>query len=203
MARRKDHTREELGNLILDAAWRIVGEEGLSSLTARRIGTHIGYAPGSIYNVFPSMNVLMLHLNARTIDILFERLNVPPPKGEDFIMGMKKMASRYINFAQEYRPYWMALFSVDLGEERRAEVWYDDKIQNLFNPLEGLLQVKNQGGNAKNVSDDARILWSSVHGLVYLALTGKLPLKDGSRTLEGMIGRLIETYVSGLESKNR
>jgi len=74
MARRKDHTREELKALILQSAWQIVEEQGLPQLTARNIGKAIGYVPGTIYNVFPSMEILQLHLNGITLQRLSDHL---------------------------------------------------------------------------------------------------------------------------------
>lgn len=201
MARRKDHTREELKALILEAAWQIVGEEGLSALTARRIGAHVGYAPGTIYNVFPSMNSLILHLNARTLDLLYDELAIPPSSGNNVMESMKNMAERYVCFATTHRPYWMALFTADLGGGRQKEAWYADKIESLFNPLERLLHDRFKQRGRDEITADARILWSSVHGLTYLALTGKLPLKDGDLTLESLIGQLIETYISGASAR--
>ena len=201
MARRKDHTREELKSLILDAAWQVTGQDGLPALTARRIGTQIGYAPGTIYNVFPSMNSLTLHLNARTLDLLFDRLAVRPNAEEGAEAAMKNMARRYIAFATELRPYWMALFSADIAEERQKEFWYTEKIEGLFNPLESLLHERFQEKSKDEIAADARVLWSSVHGLTYLALTGKLPLKDRGQTLESLIERLVETYVSGIATR--
>ena len=47
MARRSDHSREELYDLALSAAREIAEAEGLRGLTARRIAEKIGYTPGS------------------------------------------------------------------------------------------------------------------------------------------------------------
>ena len=59
MARRSDHSRDELKALILDCAREIAEEEGLRGLTARRIATEIGYAPGTIYNLFSNLDDLI------------------------------------------------------------------------------------------------------------------------------------------------
>ena len=45
MARRTDHTREELKDLIINAAWTIIETEGAPGLTARKLASAIGYAP--------------------------------------------------------------------------------------------------------------------------------------------------------------
>jgi len=74
MARRSDHTREELKNLILSSASRIIENEGYSALTVRKIATDIGYTPGTLYNVFQSMDGLTLALNAERVERLLTLL---------------------------------------------------------------------------------------------------------------------------------
>ncbi|MCZ6887392.1 MAG: TetR family transcriptional regulator [Gammaproteobacteria bacterium] len=48
MARRSDHTREELRALINDATSGLVGERGPEGVTARLIAERIGYAAGTL-----------------------------------------------------------------------------------------------------------------------------------------------------------
>ena len=45
MARRSDHTRDELRRMALDAARAIVEEDGLRGLSTRRLAKAIGYTP--------------------------------------------------------------------------------------------------------------------------------------------------------------
>ena len=52
MARRSDHSREELYDLALESARVIAEIEGLRGLAARRIARDIGYTVGTIYNLF-------------------------------------------------------------------------------------------------------------------------------------------------------
>lgn len=185
MARRKDHTRDELKNLIVEKAWMILGAEGLSALTARRIGTEIGYAPGTIYNIFDGMDGVVLHMNARTLDLLLKELETDTAT-DDPCAAMKHMAHRYINFAKTNFPYWITLFSHQVGEERMKEHWYVEKITGLFAPLEKIL--------GKEHRQDARILWSSVHGITDLFLTGKLPECKTDHDVYAMTDRLVDLY---------
>ena len=52
MARRSEHTQEQIKEMVLIAAEGIVTEEGEEALTVRKIAQHIGYTVGSIYMVF-------------------------------------------------------------------------------------------------------------------------------------------------------
>lgn len=197
MARRKDHTRDQIRDLILDAAWRIVETDGADGLTARRIGEEIGYAAGTIYNIFPSMTDIHLYINGRTLDLLYERLALVARRGagKETASRLRIMARGYIAFSRDFRPFWTALFSGGL-EEKPA--WYKRKIESMFGPLESIMV---QSG-FENARQDAQILWSSVHGLVYLWSSGKLPAAGrGKKVLEDMVDRLIDLYLIGLRGE--
>lgn len=200
MARRKDHTREELNALILEAAWQIVLKEGLPALTARRLGTEIGYAAGTIYNFFASMDELYLQLNARVVDMLYDVLSDPAcldPKKSP-VQNMRTMSLRYMDFARRYRPLWLMLFNVQLPEDRQHMQWYQEKIDRLFVPLEQLLTSYYKKGQEDTRRMAARILWSSVHGLCFLQETGKIPVIGKKSAAAEMAEYLIDTFVAGI-----
>ncbi len=201
MARRSDHSREELERLILNRSWEILGKEGVRALTARRIATEIGYTPGTIYNFFESMDDLYLCLNERTLDALYDVISSPkcndPAKSS--LQNMKKMAERYMSFAQEFRPYWEMLFSLHLSDERKYKEGYQEKIDLLFLPLENLLAEFFSAHQRKKRKLAARVLWSSVHGLCFLQETGKIPLVDGKEQTHEMVCYLIDTFVAGIK----
>lgn len=200
MGRRKDHTRDELKAMILDVAWEILGREGVAAVTARHIGTAIGYAPGTLYNIFPSIDDMIMHLNARTLDVLYDVLNDKkchaPAKTP--AQNMKAMARAYMRFAVDFRPYWLALFHQELTAERYQTQWYQDKVIRLFEPLERILKPLFTPAQATRCKLSARILWSAVHGLCFLHETGKLPLVGARPDPIKMADTLIDTYVAGL-----
>src|ERR1700743_3216917 len=67
MARRSDHSRAELETLIVEEAHRQLEAIGFAHFSAREVAKRIGYSVGTLYNVFGSLNRLMLAVNARTI----------------------------------------------------------------------------------------------------------------------------------------
>lgn len=70
MARRSDHSRDELREMALTAAEQIVLENGYESLSARKVASAIGYTVGTLYLVFENLDDLVLQVNARTLDRL-------------------------------------------------------------------------------------------------------------------------------------
>ena len=202
MARRSDHTRVELQEMILSAAWRIIGAEGFEAVTARRIAAEINYAPGTIYNIFPSMDALYLQVNARTLDLLKDVLNSPQchdPRRSPAI-NLKNMAALYMGFARDYRLYWLMLFSHRLPEGRKELAWYQAKIDQLFTPLESLLTPLFSNRQEKKRKMAGRVLWASVHGLCFLQETDKIPLVAGRAAADDMSSYLIDIFIAGLKA---
>ena len=67
MGRRSQHTPEELRELILTATRRIVEERGFRALSAREIAREIGYAPGTLYNMYENLDEILLRVEARVL----------------------------------------------------------------------------------------------------------------------------------------
>ncbi len=202
MARRSDHTRKELEKIMLDSADMIVSQDGFEGLSARKLADAIGYAPGTIYNVFQSMDDLCLRINAATLDALYDVLNAPDcnDPGQGPIENIKCMAGRYRAFCLERRPHWLMLFSHRLPAGQDVPEWYQEKIEKLFGPLEGHLRHFYKDRQARKRKMASRILWSSVHGLCFLEQTGKFRLVNDDMTIHDMIDYLIDCFISGLNA---
>lgn len=201
MARRSDHTREELKAIIVEASKKIIASEGFEGLTARRVAKDIGYAPGTIYNLFSSMDDLYLHINGETLDLLNNTLGSPAchdPK-KSSIQNMKVMTKCYMQFANKHRPFWLMLFNLDIDESSNDTSWYHEKIELLFEPLEKLLTPYFTSEQAKKKKMAARVLWSSVHGLCLLQETQRLSIVSDKETASEVASYLIDTFIAGIK----
>lgn len=202
MARRTDHTREELKELIITAAWQIIETEGASGLTARKLATAIGYAPGTIYNLFQSMDALYLAINKIILGKLHDVLSSPAchDPNKTPIENMKHMAYLYRGFAQDHKQHWLMLFTHSLTDGHGIPEWYQDEITTLFSPLENLLRPYFANDQSRELKMATRVLWSSVHGLCFLEETGKIALIDDGETAPNMASYLIDNFIAGLEA---
>jgi AcrR family transcriptional regulator len=200
MARRKDHSRDELKGLILQSASKIVENEGFENLTVRKIAFDIGYTPGTLYNIFESMDALVLTLNVVTLEKLLAVLSSPDcnnPK-KTAIHNMKAMAAQYRNFAFENKERWLMLFNYILPEGLDAPEWYREKTSLMFEPLEKILEPYFSKNQTKQRKIAARTLWASIHGICFLQKTKKLPLLDGKDVSIDIMNALIDNFVKGL-----
>ena len=69
MGRRSDHSRTELEELIVAAGHRLMAETGFAGFSAREVARRIGYSIGTIYNVFESLDHLLIAINGRTFEL--------------------------------------------------------------------------------------------------------------------------------------
>ena len=103
MGRRSDHSREELEALILAEGHRLMAETGYARFSAREVAKRIGYSIGTIYNVFGSLDALLLAINSRTFALwaawLRDKLAVA---GEDRIAAL---VAGYFDFAERNPQY--------------------------------------------------------------------------------------------------
>ena len=203
MGRRSDHTPEQLKEMILEEAWNVIEKEGIEKLTARRIASAIGYTPGTIYSFFTSMEMLLLHLNAKTLNLLYEALSDPEcnnPNNKP-IKNMKLMAKNYISFAQRYRQHWLLLFENRLEHLKKDESWYQEKIDRLFAPLERQMSAFYSDSQTRKKKIATRVLWASVHGICFLKETGKLSLVGEEKNTEEFSYLLIDNFMMGVNSR--
>jgi AcrR family transcriptional regulator len=114
MARRSEHSLEELKAMVLDAAEAIVIEEGLSALKVRKVAVEIGYTVGSIYMVFANMADLIMHINARTLDNIAGQLEQVQDCAAD--QCIEALAQTYLSYASQNLNRWSMLFEYRLPQ---------------------------------------------------------------------------------------
>ena len=198
MARRSDHTREELKELAIVAGQKIISNEGLSNFSARKVAKEMGYTVGTLYNIFGDYNDLVLHINLATLDDMHNYISERFKSADQVTDTIKKLAALYIRFANENYHRWSALFAFTLPQNTPLPDGYSDKIKALFSLIEApllLLMRKNK----KDAERAAKVIWASIHGLCQLGLTGKLNT-IGAEPIEVLTDTLIDNFIRGLES---
>lgn len=209
MARRSDHTREELKELAIAAGQKIIIAEGLGKFSARKVAKEIGYTVGTLYNVFIDYNDIVLHINAATLDAMHiyisrqSAANSQERKGNASSLAtaaIKNLATLYINFAHENYNRWNALFTFSLPQGAELPIWYIEKMAMLFvlveNPLHPLFPLRE---DEKAAERTAKVLWASIHGICQLGLTGKLDAV-GAELVQVLANNMIENYMQGIEA---
>jgi AcrR family transcriptional regulator len=196
MARRSDHSREELREMALTAAEHIVVEQGYAGLSARKVAAAIGYTVGTLYLVFENLGDLVLHVNARTLDRLHARLNESQAQCVDASDCLLQLGQVYIRFADEDPHRFAMVFEHRVPENQVVPAWYQEKIARMFALVEERLEPLANNHTHKEISRASRALWGGVHGICILALAGNLGVA-GVDSVQGLTKTLITNYLQG------
>ena len=196
MARRYDHSREQLMEMAALAGHKLIQNEGFSQLSARKVAAEIGYTVGTIYNLFGNHDSFILHINALTLDAWFEDLQrvigarKKPPTVED-------LALYYIDYSAAHYNEWMALFEHSLPRDAPVPEWYIPKMRRFFELLEAIV-LPRVNGDRRQARRAARVLWGGIHGICILSLSRKLDLV-GSESPKLLAKSFVENYLRGLQ----
>jgi AcrR family transcriptional regulator len=174
MARRSDHAPEELRRLALDAARAIAAEEGLRGITVRRVADRIGYAPGTIYNLFANLDDLIVHLNGMTLDALADALREAATAPLETRAG--RLVDAYFDFVESWPMLWSLLFEHRLPEGNDLPDWYRPKLAALIGLVaEALAPLMPDLATSERQATIAT-MWAGLHGISTLAVSSKLAL---------------------------
>ena len=192
MARRSDHTREELSSLILDSARRIVRADGIEALSARKLAAGIGYTVGTIYQHFGGMDDLVHRLNAETLQSLYEHCTEVRAKGTPG-EKLKRLADAFIDFARQHEHEWEAVITYRYGPEHDWSPDYDAQVSRLLGLMEDATSSLYTDGEQKLQHKEMRLLWISLYGAFALDASGRL---GKGTSLSEMIEMLVATYLA-------
>lgn len=196
MARRYEHSREELMEMAVVAGHRLIAAEGFGKFSARKVAAEMGYTVGTLYHLFGSYDNLVLHINARTLDGWYADLErviaarKTPPSFTD-------LALYYIDYSAAHYHAWMALFEHTLPPETPVPEWYVPKMRRFFALLEEMV-LPYVDGKRKKARRAARVLWAGIHGICMLSLSRKLDLVD-AESAQILAKSFVENYLRGLE----
>ena len=174
MGRRSDHTREQLRAMIVVEGHRQMAEVGFFHFSAREVAKRIGYSIGTLYNVFGSLDQLMLAINGMTLDLWRDYLELRlEAAGED---RLKALVEAYFEFAIVNRHAWAALYDHRLPEGEPMPEYYEAKIAALTDIVVAEIEAALPPEKRDAAVRLAPSLLASVHGHCALTLTGTLSL---------------------------
>lgn len=193
MARRNDHTREELVALTLHTVKEFLSEHSYHDLSLRKIANLIGYVPSTLVNVFGNYNLLLLHAVAQTLDELAEEAKLVVSDSQDPKQSLYELAYCYHEFALRHPHRWQLIFEHNMNGETLPE-WQAERIDNMTGMLEQLLSMIAPSRTEREVLQASRVLWSGVHGITLLSVDDKFftsePI-DGKELIENLLSQYL------------
>lgn len=198
MARRNDHTREELINLTLDQVKTFLSSHSYHELSLRKLATMIGYVPSTLVNVFGSYNLLLLHAVAQTLDELAQEATLAVKDCPDPYQALFKLAFCYHDFAIKNPYRWQLIFEHNMNGEPLPE-WQTERIDHMTSMLERLLRLIAPKRTEDEVLKASRVLWSGVHGITLLSVDNKFFANqemDGKDLIHNLLSQYLQTWSS-------
>ena len=194
MARRSEHSQEQIKEMVLGAAEAIVVKHGIEELTVRKIAMDIGYTVGSIYMVFANMQDLITHIKLRTLDQLAQQLQskTEEPASEQLVA----IAEQYYDFAEQNFNRWQFLFEISQARSD-LPISYRQKIEQLLQPLISLLAQLRPEATSAETELAARGLWGSIHGISVYYLGGSLgrcSTQDAHQALRMVVSHFVRGW---------
>ncbi|HEC06339.1 MAG TPA: TetR/AcrR family transcriptional regulator [Thiolapillus brandeum] len=201
MARRNDHSRDEIKEMALAAAEKIISTEGAKGMSARKVAAAIGYTVGTLYLVFDNLDDLILHINARTLDRLHDLMLEEQAGHSDPMARLLQLGHSYIRFADREPHRWELVFEHRLPEGQQPPDWFREKVARMFALVEASLEPLAANRSADEIKQAAAALWSGVHGICILAISKQLDVA-GVDSVQDLTHSLMSHYLKGFVGCN-
>lgn len=159
MARKESVTRED----ILNTAFVMARQEGVSMVTARRLAAKAGCSTQPVFRVYKNMEELLEELFRKTTDYFEEFSRSYPQRHHTPFLDL---GMAYIQFAEEDKHLFEMLF---LSPKRYGKSLYD-----LVNGQRGAIVkeiAKATADGCRNPSGLFMKMWIFIHGAACMALT--------------------------------
>jgi AcrR family transcriptional regulator len=166
----------DLQRALVDAAVRMIQEEGAAALTLRAVGARLGVSRTALYRHFEDKTALLARVAFEGFRLfeaaLLAALAEAAGHGRD---PLETMSSAYVGFALENPAHYETMFGVELDDWGR----YPDLERQgnaTFELLVNTIVREQQGGRiaAGDPVALAAVVWSLNHGIAKLAIARRL-----------------------------
>lgn len=202
MGRRNLHTREQQREMAVAAAELILVREGMAGLTMRKVADAIGYTVGNLYLLFQNQDQLLMTVNERTGDAIYVALHLAFEAEKDPRQRLRDVAAAYVEFALEHAARWRLMFEHSLPPDAPRPRTVEQRIKSMFDLAEACIAPLAGNASGARMRLHATTLWSSVHGICTLAVTGKLRW-SGIEDYRPFTDHLVDTFLDGLDRQAR
>ncbi len=196
MARRSDHSREQIREMALSACESLIDKDGLKGLSTRKVAAEIGYTAGTLYQVFSNFDDLIMQLNAKTLNRL--QTQMMQSQRNTAYKRLKQYGLSYIKFAHKQPELWHLLFEHRPANPEAKPEKLLKNIDSIFNLVNHALSELKPAESAEAISLSANTLWSSIHGIAVLMLQTKLydgDLENAQRTVDCLISNFLAGWM--------
>lgn len=200
-ARRKTYHHGELRVALIEAAERILAEEGIEAFTLRAAARRAGVSPAAPAHHFGDAAGLLTEVAIAGFRDLVRYLDEWEEKGgEDPLGRLHSQGKGYIRFAFEHRARFQLMF-------RKDKLHATEALKSAA--LLAFSRLQSAVCRAAHIEEDridahsfAAMLaaWSLVHGFAHLALDGQFNRFTGDEDLGGFMDSYVPLVLAQLAS---
>jgi AcrR family transcriptional regulator len=172
---RREREKEQLRQIILDAARELFVNEGYENVSMRRIADKIEYSPTTIYLYFKDKTELLFAICDETFAKLSKKLAAIHHEGGDPVEGLRRGCRAYVDFGLKHPNHYKVTFinhpDLRLGKEHYLRK--GSKGMETFNYMCRAVQncVEQKRLRETDVDAISQMLWAVMHGITALLIT--------------------------------
>jgi AcrR family transcriptional regulator len=198
---------ERIRRRIIEAALVIIVEEGLPSLTMRKLGSRLHMSAPNLYNFFQSKEEIYISIVIMGFQMLYDELERSCVSNPDPASRALALIDAYVNFGITNKTYYDIMFTrpfpryndyIGTPYEKISAIEHKISIDIVRIAMDALKGLKN--GSQKIAADDLVHsivkIWSMLHGMVSLANSNIMGYvtPDLKNTYSRITNELIEQY---------
>ncbi|MFC3076669.1 TetR/AcrR family transcriptional regulator [Phenylobacterium terrae] len=159
---------------LCEAAERLFSERGPDAVTMRQLASELGVSPMTPYRYFKDKDDILAAVRAGAFDRFAEALEAAYAEAGDARARSARVAEAYLDFAFAHPQTYKLMFDLhqpnelDYPDLRRAA---ERARRTMSGYVGGLIEAGVLAGDPEEIG---AMFWAATHGVVLLALAGKL-----------------------------
>lgn len=191
---------QEVRSRTLDAAIKLLAEEGFDKMSMRKIASRMKMTAANLYNYFSGKDELYLYIQTRGFEILYDRFTTSCTGVDDPRDKLEKSIIEYINFGIENPDWYNIIFSMNTpkySDYQKMDIEplaYLEKETGLkllhftLNIVKEILQSKDETSEVSLFR--SLQLWTALHG--FISLHNSRVLQEVHKDMDSHIKRIVE-----------
>ncbi len=192
---RRQRERQQLKNGILAAAREIAATEGWRSVTIRKIAERIEYSPPVLYEYFDSKDEILLELvrlgYAHQLEAVESAREASSGGPEEALLAM---ARAWCAFAFRSPDLYQVMYG--LGGVSFPVTELQKEGERIGGAVGEVIEeiLRENGKEVEDVWDKVILGWGTIHGLVALAMAGRIV--GGDEEAQRLVDQAVRDYLS-------
>ena len=171
---------ENIKKNLVDNAFNIIDKQGVAKLSMRKLTKASNCSLGGFYNFFKNVDDLMYHINARSLDILFQMTKVKmyhvlENKNTSYKDLLFAIGQEYLAFSEKHVNLWKSLF--ESTTKRNIPLWYKEQVRANLKEVEDILSQKFNLPS-EQTHRTVTLFWAAIHGVCSIFINKKIYVVD-------------------------